>query len=60
MTAVTVRSDFGAQGNKICHRFNFSPFYLPLAYELNEIFDIVFDFFHISWEEGQFLLNVYK
>ena len=29
MTAVTVCSDFGAQENKICHCFYFSPFYLP-------------------------------
>ena len=28
MAAVTVRSDFGAQENKICHSFHFSPFYL--------------------------------
>ena len=29
MAAVTVCSDFGVQGNKICHCFHFSPFYLP-------------------------------
>ena len=29
MAAVTVRSDFGAQENKICHWFHFFPFYLP-------------------------------
>ena len=29
MAAVTVRSDFGAQENKICHCFHFFPFYLP-------------------------------
>ena len=29
MAAVTVCSDFGAQGNKICHSFHFFPFYLP-------------------------------
>ena len=29
MTAVTIRSDFGAQENKICHCFYFSPIYLP-------------------------------
>ena len=29
MTAVTICSDFGAQGNKICHWFHFFPFYLP-------------------------------
>ena len=28
MAAVTVHSDFGAQENKICHCFHFSPFYL--------------------------------
>ena len=28
MAAVTVRSDFGAQENKRCHSFHFSPFYL--------------------------------
>ena len=29
MAAVIVRSDFGAQENKICHCFHFFPFYLP-------------------------------
>ena len=29
MTEVTMCSDFGAQENKICHCFHFSPFYLP-------------------------------
>ena len=29
MAVVTVCSDFGAQENKICHFFHFSPFYLP-------------------------------
>ena len=29
MAAVNVRSDFGAQENKICHCFHFFPFYLP-------------------------------
>ena len=29
MTAVTIRSDFGTQENKICHCFQFFPFYLP-------------------------------
>ena len=29
MAVVTVRSDFGAQENKICHCFHFSPVYLP-------------------------------
>ena len=28
MAAVTIYSDFGAQENKICHCFHFSPFYL--------------------------------
>ena len=28
MAAVSVCSDFGAQGNKICHCFHFPPFYL--------------------------------
>ena len=27
--AVAIHSDFGAQENKICHCFNFFPFYLP-------------------------------
>ena len=40
--------------------FNFSPFYLPLAYELNEIFGIVIWFFPYILVERQFLLNVYK
>ena len=30
MAAVTVFSGFGAQENKICHCFQFFPFYLPL------------------------------
>ena len=29
MAAVTLCSDLGAQENKICHCFNFFPFYLP-------------------------------
>ena len=33
MAAVTVHSDFGAQGNKICHYFYFFPFYLPWSDE---------------------------
>ena len=28
MAAVTIWSDFGAQENKICHYFHFSPSYL--------------------------------
>ena len=31
MAAVTVCSNFGAQGNKICHWFKCLPFYLPLS-----------------------------
>ena len=29
--AVTVRSDFGAQEEEICHYFHLSPFYLPCS-----------------------------
>ena len=29
MAAITIRSDFRAQENKICHCFHFFPFYLP-------------------------------
>ena len=29
MAAVTIHSDFGKQGNKLCHLFYFSPFCLP-------------------------------
>ena len=29
VAAVTVHSDFGAQENKLCHCFHFSPIYLP-------------------------------
>ena len=29
MAAVTVRSDFGAQEEEICHYLHISPFYLP-------------------------------
>ena len=31
MAAITVHSDFGAQGKKICHYFHFSP---PICYEV--------------------------
>ena len=34
MAAVTVRSDFGAQENKICHCFHFFPFYLPWSCQM--------------------------
>ena len=30
VAAVTICSDFGAQENKICHYFHFSPIYLPI------------------------------
>ena len=29
MATVTIRSDSGAQENKVCHSFLFIPFYLP-------------------------------
>ena len=29
MAAVTIRSDFGVQGKKVCYCFWFFPFYLP-------------------------------
>ena len=29
MAAVTIHSDFGVQENKVCHRFQFFPYYLP-------------------------------
>ena len=29
LTAVTIRSDLGAQENEICHHFHFFPFNLP-------------------------------
>ena len=29
LAAVTIRSDFGAQENKVCHCFHFFPIYLP-------------------------------
>ena len=29
IAAITILSDFGAQENKVCHCFHFSPFYLP-------------------------------
>ena len=35
MAAVTIHSDSGAQENKICHCFHFSPFYLPLSDRLD-------------------------
>ena len=33
VAAVTVSGDFGAQENKVCHCFHFSPFYLPWSDE---------------------------
>ena len=35
MAAVTIRSDFGAQENKICHCFHFYPIYLCDVMGLN-------------------------
>ena len=32
MATVTICSDFGAQENKVCHFFQFFPFYLPWSY----------------------------
>ena len=32
MAEVTISSDFGAQENKICHCFHFSPIYLPWSH----------------------------
>ena len=29
LAAVTICSDFGAQGNKVCHCFHYFPIYLP-------------------------------
>ena len=36
MAAVTVCSDFGAQGNKVCHCFHCFSIYLPWSEELDE------------------------
>ena len=33
MAAVTIRGDFGAQENKICHCFHFLPFYFAMKWE---------------------------
>ena len=35
LDTVTVRSDFGAQENKICHYFYLFPSYLPIPQWLN-------------------------
>ena len=32
MAAATIRSDFGAQGEDICHYLNIFPFYLPCSH----------------------------
>ena len=47
MAAVTICSNSGAQENKICHCFHFSPFYLPWSdgtrcYDLNFFFNVEF------------------
>ena len=66
---VTVHSDFGAQENKVCHSFHFSPIYLPwsdgtrchdLSF-LNVVFQASFVtlLFHLPQEALQFLFTFY-
>ena len=43
MAAVTVHSDFGAQENKICHGFPFSPFFLAVLYQVGRFVPFVLD-----------------
>ena len=46
MAAITIRSDSGAQENKICHQFHFFPFYLPCSdgdwMSLSQFFNVEF------------------
>ena len=47
MVAITIQSDFGTQGNKICHYLYFFPFYLPWSFrtrchDLNSFFNVDF------------------
>ena len=39
MAVVTICSDFGAQKNKVCHRFHRFPIYLPRWNDLDSIMD---------------------
>ena len=43
VAAVTVHSDFGAQENKICHGFPFSPFFLAVLYQVGRFVPFVLD-----------------
>ena len=57
MSFVTVRSDFGAQENKICHCFHFSPSICHAVMGLNAmILGIVFFFFVIYFLTGRKLI----
>ena len=56
MAAVTIRGDFGAQENKICHCFHFLPFYFAMKWEDSHELcfnDLPVSFLHI-------LLQVYS
>ena len=53
MTAVTIRSDFGTQENKICHCFQFFPFYLPWSDETG-CHNLIF--LHVEFYASVFIL----
>ena len=53
MATVTIHSDFGAQGNKICHCFHFPPFYVHEAMGLD---DMILVFFHVEFQDSFFTL----
>ena len=65
---VTVHSDFGAQENKVCHSFHFSPIYLPWSdgtrcrdLSFLNVFQASFVtlLFHLPQEALQFLFTFY-
>ena len=49
----TVRSDFGAQENKVCHCFHFLPLYLPWS-DGTKCHDL--SFFHVEFQASFFAL----
>ena len=56
MATVTIHSDFGAQENKICHYFHFSPFYL---YEVMKLAAMILSFFNVEFQVGFFSVLFY-
>ena len=49
MTAVTIRSDFGAQENKICHCFHHS---LSICHEVMGLDAMMLDFLMLSFKSA--------